>query len=290
MAVFRIEKTKDYTVMSNHHLKNKILSLKAKGLLSQMLSLPDNWDYTLKGLSMINRESVDAIREAVKELEQAGYITRSRERNDRGHLMGTDYVIYERPYHGRDSPEVQNPILENPTLDIPALENQTQLNTYSTNPNGSSTKSINYPYPSHPSSETPEVRIDGNEMEDPASIRQTLKKNIHYDSLAKQFTRDRLDEVVDLMVETLCSKRDVISVAGDDYPASLVKDRLLRLNSHHIAYVFECLNRNTTYVRNIKKYLLTTLFNAPTTIDSYYTALVNHDLYGDGKRSRQQTR
>ena len=77
MAVFRVEKTKDYTVMSNHHLKNKGLSLKAKGLLSQMLSLPENWDYTLKGLSIINKESVDAIREAVKELEGEGYVIRT---------------------------------------------------------------------------------------------------------------------------------------------------------------------------------------------------------------------
>ena len=80
MAVFRIEKTQNYTVMSNHHLRNKTLSLKAKGLLSQILSLPEDWDYTLAGLSSINRESIDAVRSAVLELEQAGYLTRSRER------------------------------------------------------------------------------------------------------------------------------------------------------------------------------------------------------------------
>ena len=78
MAVFRVEKTKDYTIMSNHHLKDRRLSLKAKGLLSMMLSLPKEWDYTLKGLARISREGVDAIREAVRELEQAGYVVRSR--------------------------------------------------------------------------------------------------------------------------------------------------------------------------------------------------------------------
>ena len=72
MSVFRVEKTKGYTVMSNHHLRNHALSLKAKGLLSQMLSLPDDWDYTLQGLAQINKESTDAIREAVRELERAG--------------------------------------------------------------------------------------------------------------------------------------------------------------------------------------------------------------------------
>ena len=92
MAVFRVEKNKGYTVMSNHHLRNKELSLKAKGLLSQMLSLPEDWDYTLAGLSLINREKIDAIREAVRELENAGYIQRSRERDEKGCLRGTTYV------------------------------------------------------------------------------------------------------------------------------------------------------------------------------------------------------
>ena len=89
------------------------------------------------------------------------------------------------------------------------------------------------------------------------------------------------------MVETLCSKREYITVAGDDYPASLVKERLQRIDSTHIEYVFECLDKNTTFIRNIKKYLLTTLFNAPSTIDSYYTALVKHDLYGSGSHFYQ---
>lgn len=97
MAVFRVEKNKGYTVMSNHHLRDRDLSLKAKGLLSQMLSLPEDWDFTLAGLSRINRESIDAIRSAIRELEEAGYITRSRERDEKGRLRGADYVIYEQP-------------------------------------------------------------------------------------------------------------------------------------------------------------------------------------------------
>ena len=139
MSVFRVEKTKGYTVMSNHHLRNLTLSLKAKGLLSQMLSLPDDWDYTLQGLAQINKESIDAIREAVRELERAGYIKRSRERDERGCLRGTVYTIYEQP-HAEPTPEeptqekpaLDNPTLEKPMLDKPTLENPTQLNTEST--------------------------------------------------------------------------------------------------------------------------------------------------------------
>ena len=146
MAVFRVERNTGYTVMSNHHLRNKELSLKAKGLLSQMLSLPEDWDYTLAGLSHINREKIDAIREAVKELEKAGYIVRSRERDEKGRLRGADYVIYEQPQPREpeaatsggqppildlptlENPTLDNPTLEKPTLEKPTLENPTQLN------------------------------------------------------------------------------------------------------------------------------------------------------------------
>ena len=135
MAVFRVERNTGYTVMSNHHLRNKELTLKAKGLLSQMLSLPEDWDYTLAGLSHINREKIDAIREAVKELEKAGYIVRSRERDEKGRLRGADYVIYEQPQPKEpeaatsseqpptsDLPTLENPTLDNPTQEKPTLE------------------------------------------------------------------------------------------------------------------------------------------------------------------------
>ena len=128
MAVFRVERNKGYTVMSNHHLRNKDLSLKAKGLLSQMLSLPEDWDYTLKGLSLINREQIDAIRAAIRELEQAGYIVRSRERDSQGRLRVADYVIYEQPQPVPDSPTLENPMLDNPTQEKPTLGKPTQLN------------------------------------------------------------------------------------------------------------------------------------------------------------------
>ena len=116
MAVFRVEKNSGYTVMSNHHLRNQELSLKAKGLLSQMLSLPDNWDYTLKGLSLINLEKIDAIREAIRELERAGYIVRSRERDEKGRLRGADYVIYELP--------------QKPVSDLPTVEEENLICMY----------------------------------------------------------------------------------------------------------------------------------------------------------------
>jgi hypothetical protein len=126
MAVFRIEKTQNHTVMNNHHLRNKNLSLKAKGLLSQMLSLPEEWDYTLSGLSSINRESIDAVRTGIWELERAGYIKRKQRRDTKGKMATIEYTIYEQP---RSEPEYREPpLLDFPTSGNPTSENPMQLN------------------------------------------------------------------------------------------------------------------------------------------------------------------
>ena len=164
MAVFRVEKNRGYTVMSNHHLRNKALSLKAKGLLSQMLSLPEDWDYTLKGLSLINRESIDAIRTAVWELEKAGYIRREQGRDPKGKMADMVYTIYEQPV--LENPTSADPVLENPTSDNPSSGNPTQLNkdiqttylpkTEKINTDGQSTDSI--PFLSSPLPEPSPLR------------------------------------------------------------------------------------------------------------------------------------
>ncbi len=112
-------------------------------------------------------------------------------------------------------------------------------------------------------------------------LSEIIKDNIEYEHLcqyAKGIDRDMLDEIVDLLVETVCSARKTIRIAGDDYPAELVKSKLMKLNSSHIEFVFDCISKNTTEIRNIKKYLLAVLFNAPSTINGYYTALVAHDM------------
>ena len=274
MSVFRVEKNKGYTVMSNHHLRNHTLSLKAKGLLSQMLSLPDDWDYTLQGLAQINKESIDAIREAVRELEHAGYIKRSRERDERGCLRGTVYTIYEQP-HAEPTPE-------EPAQALPALENPTQLNTESTkkrkrqSKDSSITDSIPFSY-GFPETSA-QKRTETKEMFE--SYRELILENIDYDVLANDphVDREQLDEIVDLVQETVCSTRSRIRVAGNDYPAEVVRAKLLKLNGEHIRFVMDCLKQNTTRIRNIRQYLLSMLFNAPSTMSSYYAALVAHDL------------
>ena len=293
MSVFRVEKNKGYTVMSNHHLRNHTLSLKAKGLLSQMLSLPEDWDYTLQGLAQINKESIDAIREAVRELERAGYIKRSRERDERGCLRGTVYTIYEQP-HAEPTPEkpmqalptldnpiLEKPMLDKPTLDKPTLENPMQLitkgrNKEKQNTDQSITDSIPFPsgFPETPVQKRTEAK------ESFERYRNLILENIDYDVLASDphVDRELLDEIVDLVQETVCSTRSRIRVAGNDYPTEVVRSKLLKLNGEHIRFVMDCLKQNTTRIRNIRQYLLTVLFNAPSTMNSYYTALVAHDM------------
>ena len=289
MSVFRVEKARGYTVMSNHHLRNHALSHKAKGLLSQMLSLPDDWDYTLQGLAQINKESIDAIREAVRELERAGYIKRSRERDERGCLRGTVYTIYEQP-HAEPTPEeptqekpaLNNPTLEKPMLEKPTLENPMQLNTKSTKKRKRQSTDLSItdsiPFPSG-FPETPvQKRTEAKETFE--SYRELILENIDYDVLAGDpcVDREQLDEIVALVQETVCSTRSRIRVAGNDYPAEVVRSKLLKLNSEHIRFVMDCLKQNTTRIRNIRQYLLAMLFNAPSTMNSYYTALVAHDM------------
>lgn len=298
MAVFRVEKTRDYTVMSNHHLRNTELSLKAKGLLSLMLSLPENWDYTTKGLSRICKDGIDSINSGVKELEANGYVIRRRLRNEKGQLTTTEYTIFEQPQpldtndippKGEnpilDNPTQEKPILENPILDKPILEKPHQLSTNILNTDLLSIE-VSNPYPSnqYPANKEPQEKKMGYDsigLKSVKEVKELVLNNIEYEYIKTHHDRGRLDEIVELMVETLCSTKGTINVSGDDYPAQLVKEKLLRINSLHIDYVFECLKKTTTYIRNIKRYLLTTLFNAPSTIDNYYSALVNHDFYGN---------
>ena len=272
MAVFRVERTRDYTVMSNHHLKNKDLSLKAKGLLSQMLSLPENWDYTLAGLSAINRESKDAIRSAVNELEKAGYIRRRQTVDSRGKFSGNEYIIYEQPSSA--SPSSGFPTTGNPSTEKPTQLKIDQVNIQEANTQGSNTHSI--------LSGTPDGKrkeMSRNEIE---RYRALIEENIDYDILLEEmpYEQERLEEIVGLMTDTVCSSRSHIRVAGSDFPAEVVKSRLLKLNAEHIRFVFDCLKKNTTEIRNIRQYLLTALYNAPVSINSHYAAQVNHDLYG----------
>ena len=296
MAVFRIERTRDYTVMSNHHLRDKALSLKSKGLLSMMLSLPEDWNYTTRGLAKICKEGVDAIGGALRELETAGYIVRHQLRDRQGHISDTEYVIYEQPQPkapdmphpdtaGPDtaSPDTENPYLDKPDTEKPAELNIEKSNTQKSITHGASTDSIPFREPA--AAQLPERKgRDAMSVSEIENYRELILENIEYDYLCREFStyREDLDEIVELIVETVCARRKTTRIAGADFPHEVVRSRFLKLDSSHIEFVMECLHNNTTEIRNMKQYLLTVLFNAPTTMNNHYTAQVNHDMHAGG--------
>ena len=328
MPFFRVNKTKDYTIMANHHLKNRDLSLKAKGLLSVMLSLPEDWHFTVHGLASICKEGRDSISGAVRELEEAGYIVRHRLRDKEGHINGLEYIIYETPQkpenNGPDggktpveveadteeaeateevdtpskteshsaSPVTENPFMEEvtaipaekaprtetPRSDAPITENPLSvrpmserpsllLNTNRVKTKEQKTKSLitqvtNPSYPSYPSHQGQQDKVE--------QVCQEVRQQVCYDVLVQRMDQELLDELVGLIVETLCDKAQTIRIGSHDYPAELVQERMRQIDSFCLEYVCTSLRKSNPSIRNIKQYLLMALFNAPVTMSHYY--------------------
>ena len=274
-------------------------ALKAKGLLSLMLSLPEGWDYTTKGLARIRKDGVDSICAGVRELEEQGYVIRERVRNANGQLGAIEYTILEQPRPptpGGGKPERENPVQANPVLGDPVLgkpeqENPDQLNK-DISSNQRSKKELSNTEGSNPIQSDPPTptgaRMGTDGMGAREIYREIILDNIGYAYLIQDshIDREQFDEIAELIVDTVCSARKTIRIAGDDHPAEVVKSRFMKLDSSHVQYVMDCMRENTTYVRNIKQYLLAALYNAPSIISNYYSSLVQHDMYGDGKRGR----
>lgn len=225
MAVFRIEKTRDFTVMSNYHLRDVELSLKAKGLLSLMLSLPEDWDYTTKGLACICKDGVDSITSALKELESHGYLTRQRTRYGNGRLGDITYTIHERPVEQEakkepeglseprepepEKPERENPRQVNLRQAEPRQGNPAQLNIKESNTDGLNTYQSIYPAEPEAAGHDEGIdRADGKEKPELAeAYREIICENIEYSILAERHGKQRMDETVELMLEVILSKR-----------------------------------------------------------------------------------
>ena len=275
MAVFRIEKTRDFTVMSNHHLRNPRLSLKAKGLLSLMLSLPEDWDYTTKGLAYICKDGIDAISTTLRELEEQGYLTRERVRMANGRLGTVEYTIHEQPQNPIAepiSPKRENPRQVNPRQvfpdqvlpdqDLPEQENPVQLN-----------KDIQSTDQSNKDKQT-----DKKDKTRVRAYRELIKDNIEYDILVERYGAEKLDAIVELMLEVIISDHPYCVISKEKLPRELVRSRLLKIDSSHIEFVIDELNETTSKVGNTRAYVLSALFNAPTNMDNHYQLEINHDF------------
>ncbi len=289
-TVFRVEKNKNYTVMSNIHLKDRSLSLKAKGLLSVILSLPPEWDYTVTGLAHIVADGADSVRTAVRELESFGYITRRQGRDDLGRMSVNEYHVYEDPSQNPDysceennssmsekadniflaSPSTDKPLTENPSTDNSSTATFNILNTNKSNTNSS----ITHPRASREKKKLTE-RTEGmndfheennsfeNERSEWEEYLNAIHENIEYDSFAE---KAKADELVGVMLDVMCSRKETIRVNGEELPAEQVKKRFLELKKAHIEHVLAALESNSGSVRNIRAYIITALYNSPTAV------------------------
>lgn len=284
MAVFRVERTRDYTVMCNHHLKDSNLSLKAKGLLSMMLSLPDEWNYTTRGLAAICKEGVDAIGKTLKELEQAGYIIRRRLRGKDGRISDTEYTIFEKPRKPKNSapdttlPDTENPYMVNPDMEEsdaeePDTDNPAQLNTKKSNTQKTITDLSNT-HSFFPSEGSP----PDTGQTDGRNVIERIREQIEYEILVQRYSREQLDELVEIMLEVAMNRSPNIRLGRDaEYPTPYVQQRFERITSMHIEKVMDGIQENRTRVYNTKAYLMAALFNSVSTIDHHYSMLYNHD-------------
>ena len=278
MAVYRVNKNRSYTVMANYHLRDKKLSLKAVGLLSKMLSFNDGWQFSTKGLSMICKEGPDAVLAALRELEDHGYLVRHRQRDSKGRMSNTVFEIYEQPQPvspHRENPDVDNPDMDNPHMENPHGENPAQLNTNQVITNERNNSLRNYQ----------SINLDGmDRMDEREQYRELIRDNLEIDirSQDRHYDLDRVNEIVEIMLDAVCSTSPTIRINGEDMPQPVVKSRFLKLDSGHIDYVLQAMNDCPSDIRNIRAYLLTALYNASLTIDNYYSARVNYDFHGKG--------
>jgi hypothetical protein len=278
--IFRVQKTNNYTVMSNHHFKDQRLSLRAKGLLSLILSLPNDWDLTLKGLVKICTEGRDAIANTIKELASYGYIRKTQPRSEIGTLQKVLYEIYEEPLY---SPLTENtevvekhenpgfsPLPENPLPDNPAA-----AEPFTVNPTQLSTKKIKYEKnkDTHQS-----VRQDSDTAElcSPEDIVQKIKDNLEYDILCERYDKNQIDAIVSLLCDTLSCLEPSIKIGGKHYTAWQVKDRFLALEFEHIEFVLDYFIAQAAMqkIKNVHAYMLTILFNAASSMELHYTTLI----------------
>lgn len=264
MAVFRVERTQNYTVMCNHHLKDLDISLKAKGLLSVILSLPDSWNYTTRGLASLSKDGVDSVGKALKELERAGYIKRRLLRDKNGRIADTEYTIFEKPQRTNDAePNTGQPDTDNPDTVRLHTDNPTQLSTKEINTDKSNTDlSITHSFFQPQGAEG----MNGNDE------RNRIKSQIEYDCMAERYSKRQLDELVEIMLEVALNRSQTIRIGKDqEYPREYVQERFSRINALHIERVMDGIEDNTVPVKNTKAYLTAVLFNSLSTLDHFYS-------------------
>ena len=288
MGIFRVEKVKDYTTISNYHLRDKNLSLKAKGLLTLILALPEDWNFTIRGLSAICKEGAESIGTALKELEKGGYLVRKRVRGIDGRMSDTEYNFYEEPVRqmeepsegsddgqsGTEEPESEISEEEQPHTEKPDAEKTAQSNTHVSKTYPPNTHKSN-PYPSHLQTyEADGYDGMGNcvDVQTWNRIRSEVEKQICFEAYEGTRNGSVINEIVELMTEIYCMPGGMMRISGVPYSVEVVKKRFRELTSSHIDTLLWSMKRSSREIRNIRGYLLTSLFQAPTTKENIFEA------------------
>ncbi len=259
MAIYRSDKTNgNFTQISNSLLRDMRLSSKAKYLLIFMLSLPDSWVYSTEGLQAVTGMTKGVLSSALHELEENGYLLRSRTRSSDGRIGKSKWEIFEEPIDvqltdtSHDAPEVEKPSLDNPTAVSPTAENRTlQIKE--------------------------EQRKDQTNVidliDDARAAREEFEFKLATPELIKRFGSSQIDGIIMLLTDTLMASDQLCKIGKEKIPKELVADRFLSLEPDHITYVLDCLKKLKKPIKNIKSYMLSALYSAPTTVESYYETL-----------------
>lgn len=263
---FRIKIQRDFTIMPNSHLRNKNLSYKAKGLQSVMVSLPEDWDYTINGLAKLSKDGRDSVIAGLKELEEAGYLERRRLRNEKGQVTGTEYIIYAEPNVecGKlNPPNTENPIQENPIQEKPAQDNPIQSRT-----NQSRTNLINYLSINHPPTDS-----------DVENYVKNIKERINYEYLCSIYGNAEMENIVSIMREVITSRKDRrINKRKISYTE--IFDRFAQIDCDCVIFTLDSViaAAKVKQIHNLTAYTISTLYNAPATIDLAYRLEIEREF------------
>ena len=263
MAIIRMKKEKNYTVVDYGYLNDPRLSAREMGLLTKVLSLPDDWEFSIRGLEHILKDGQDGIRSALRVLEETGYLVRSRARNAHGKMGKITYTFYERSLCP-SNPNKESPDTEEPNMEKPDMVGEPQLITKKVINNLSN----NYP-----------INQDG-AMTDRTVQEEAVRNHIDYPALVTRnpYSVDQIDEMVAIMADVMMMPDGAeITVGGNQLSVGVVKSQLQRLESNHIEYVLDSMSGSAAPIHNIHGYLLTALYRAPLTLHNHYAAQVACD-------------
>lgn len=282
MDRIKLNRNGNFTVLSNCCFYDPNLSNKALGLLCRAFSLRSDWKFNINGLSSIcPRDGKAGIKAQIRELELTGYLIRTPIRGINGKYEGNQYEFFEspwwnlpediRPKHALPSsvkPPAEKPLAENPPAVKPPAENRLLSNTKQVNTNQLNTYLIN----------NPSINLFGT---DRRTVESYIKEQIDFEDLCYFLEGERLQEIITVLVDTLCTSKDTVRINNEDVPFADVADRFFGLDSEHIQYVLDCIDGAANEIKNMRAYIPTLLFNAPTTMKNSVSAQFERDMRND---------